>query len=174
MVGLWGLAVSLITIRQYQPDDVAALVDLFRRAVREIAGRDYSEVQVRAWAPDAIDHAAFARRRENKHTWIAQCDGRIAGFSDLEADGHIDMLYVHPDFQRRGIARALLAHIEAAARASGTTRLYTEASVTARPVFEKLGFKILAAQTVTVGGDLSPDTGELFTNYRMEKAFLLV
>lgn len=81
---------SAITIRPYRPDDVAALIGLFRRAVREIAVRDYTQMQVRAWAPDAIDHTAFARRRESKSTWIAELAGTIAGFSDLEPDGHID------------------------------------------------------------------------------------
>jgi GNAT superfamily N-acetyltransferase len=38
------------------------------------------------------------------------------------------MLYVHPDFQRRGVARALLTHIERLARTLGMDRLYTEAS----------------------------------------------
>ncbi|HTX06424.1 MAG TPA: GNAT family N-acetyltransferase, partial [Steroidobacteraceae bacterium] len=87
---------------------------------------------------------------------------RIAGFSDLEADGHIDLLYVHPDFQRRGVARALLEHIESAARERSLLRLYTEASITARPVFEARGFRVIAPRTVTVGG-------ESMINYRMEK-----
>jgi putative acetyltransferase len=166
---------SEITLRRYRRDDVATLVDLFRRSVREIASRDHTATQVQAWAPDVINHDAFARRLEgNKTTWIAEYAGRIAGFSDMETNGHIDMLYVHPETQGMGVARALITHIEAEARRAGLTRLYTEASLTARPTFEKLGFRVLAAQTVTVSGDISPNTGEIFTNYRMEKAFLLV
>jgi putative acetyltransferase len=76
------------------------------------------------------------------------------------------MLYVHPDFQRRGVARALLTRIEQLARIQGADRLYTEASITARPVFESVGFHVLAAQTVSV-------RGESMTNYRMEKELLL-
>ena len=87
--------------------------------------------------------------------------GRIAGFSDLEPDGHIDMLYVHPDFQRRGVARALLKHVEEAAQTSGLRRLYTEASITARPIFETTGFDSCAT------GCYRP--GQSMTNYRMEK-----
>jgi putative acetyltransferase len=89
-------------------------------------------------------------------------EGRIAGFSDLEPDGHIDMLYVHPDFQRRGVARALLQHVEQIARAMGLRRLYTEASLTARSAFEAMGFRVIVPQTVSVHG-------ESMTNYRMEK-----
>ncbi len=72
------------------------------------------------------------------------------------------MLYVHPDFQRRSVARALLQQIEEAARIQDLRRLYTEASITARPLFEAMGFRVIVPQTVTV-------RGEFMTNYRMEK-----
>lgn len=130
--------------------------------MRTIARRDYSEPQVAAWAPDDIDVARFAERCAAKSTWIAEYDGRIAGFSDLQDDGHVDMLYVHPDFQRRGVARSLLTRIEQLARDRGLERLHTQASITARPVFEAQGFSVIAAQTVA-------RRGESFTNYRMEK-----
>src|SRR5438128_9013724 len=138
-----------ITIRPYGDEDVDSLVAVFRDAARGTAGRDYTESQVRAWAPDLIDHALFAQRCAAKSTWVAECELRVAGFSDIEPDGHIDMLYVHPDFQRRGVARTLLSHIEKQARGRGTDCLYTEASITARPVFESVGFHVLAAQTVS-------------------------
>ena len=72
------------------------------------------------------------------------------------------MLYVHPDFHRRGVARALLEHIEDSARTLGLRRLYTESSITARPVFETQGFRVIVPQLVTM-------RGESMTNYRMEK-----
>ena len=156
-----------ITLRPYRADDLADLVALFRASVHGIARRDYTDSQLQAWAPKVIDHDLFARRCLAKPTWIAECDGRIAGFSDLESNGHIDMLYVHPDCQRRGVARLLLTHIEQLARAQSLGRLYTEASITARPVFEALGFQMITAQTVI-------RRGEAMTNHRMEKWLLSV
>ncbi len=151
-----------IRIREYRPDDVTALIDLFRGAIRTTALRDYSASQVLAWAPDEIDPEVFARRRASKQTWVAEINGQIAGFVDLESDGHIDMLYVHAEHQRKGIARTLLDHIEKAANHSGLDRLYTEASITARPSFERGGFQVITTQNVTING-------ETLTNYRMEK-----
>jgi len=151
-----------IAIRPYRSDDVSDLVALFRASVRSLGRRDYTHAQVQAWAPDLIDESSFARRCLTKSTWIAEYEHRIAGFSDIESDGHIDMLYVHPDFHRRGVARALLAHIHEIAQTRGMERLYTEASITARPAFEAVGFQVVTAQTVTV-------RGESMTNYRMEK-----
>ncbi|TLY32484.1 MAG: GNAT family N-acetyltransferase [Ignavibacteria bacterium] len=71
---------------------------------------DYTESQLEAWAPDVIDHEQFAQHRAAKSTWVAESEDRIAGFSDLEPDGHIHMLYVQPPVQRRGVARALLLY----------------------------------------------------------------
>jgi putative acetyltransferase len=154
--------VSGIIIRPYRPSDLEALIALFRDAVRQVARRDYSEAQVRAWAPDAIDRARWAARRADRPTWVAEAGGDIAGFTDLEPDGHIDMLFVHPGQQGRGVATALLAQVEAAARAQGIGRLFTEASITARPVFERRGFRVVAPQTVSL-------RGQRLTNYRMER-----
>jgi putative acetyltransferase len=156
-------ATAVITIRPYADTDLAALTSLFRASVRDIASRDYTASQIREWAPDHIDERRFAQKCESRPTWVAEVEGRIAGFSDLEPDGHVDMLYVHPDLQRRGVARALLKHVEEAARTAGLRRLYTEASITARAVFEAIGFRAIGPQTVTI-------RSVSMTNYRMEKS----
>jgi putative acetyltransferase len=151
-----------VAIRPYRPADVDALIALFRAAVRQVASRDYTAAQVQAWAPDLIDREPWLERRGSRPTFVAEIDGRIAGFADLEPDGHVDMMYVHPDFSGQGVAGALLRHVEAAARAQSLERLYTEASITARPFFEHCGFRVLAPQTVSL-------RGQDFVNYGMEK-----
>lgn len=151
-----------IAIRPYAASDAPTLANLFLSSVREIASRDYTASQIREWAPARIDELRFGQKCASRPSWVAEVDGRIVGFSDLEPDGHVDMLYVHPEFQRRGVARALLKHIEEVARAAALRRLYTEASITARPVFEAVGFRTIVPQTVTIHG-IS------MTNYRMEK-----
>jgi len=151
-----------IVIRTYEAVDAANLMRLFQASVRHIASHDYTTAQIRAWAPDVMDEAKFGRRRESKATWVAEVEGRIAGFSDLEPDGHIDSLYVHPDFQRRGVARALLRHVEETARVMDLRRLYTEATITSRPAFEAVGFRVIVPQAITM-------RGEPMTIYRMEK-----
>jgi len=151
-----------ITVRAYRSTDAGMLSAVFYASVRTIARRDYAEDQVRAWAPDVVDLDEFGERRAATSTWVAEIAGEIGGFSDCAVDGHIGMLYVRPDFQRRGVARALLTHIEDTARSRGLDRLYTEASITARPVFIALGFAELSEQSVT-------RSGIALTNYRMEK-----
>jgi putative acetyltransferase len=152
----------MIEIRNYREADCEALAGIFQRAVREIARKDYSPVQVMAWAPDARDMAEFAARRTAKPTFVAEYDGQLAGFTDLDGDGHIDMLYVNPDCQRRGVASAMLRFLADRAQSERRKRLHSEVSITARPVFERHGFKVLAYQTVQTNG-------QALGNYRMEK-----
>lgn len=156
------IAPGAIAIRPYAAADTGAVGELFRASVQGLAARDYTPSQLRAWAPDLTDDQEFGERCRRRSTWVAEIEGRIAGFSDLNTDGHVDMLYVHPDFARRGVASALLRRIEQAARATDIRRLYTEASMTARAVFEKAGFRVIVPQAVTV-------RGEAMINYRMEK-----
>jgi putative acetyltransferase len=71
-------------------------------------------------------------------------------------------MYVHPAYEGRGVASALLNRLEDAAHRQGITRLFTEASITAKPFFERRGFEVLTAQVVAF-------RGEKFTNFQMEK-----
>lgn len=149
-------------IRLYRPGDVDALIDIFRASVRLVARRDYTQEQVLAWAPDEIDRQDWVEQYAGRPAWVAEIDGALVGFSDLEPDGHLDMMFVHPDHQGRGVASALLAEVESAARHQGIDCLHTEASITAKPFFERRGFHLLAPQTVSI-------RGQRFINYRMEK-----
>ena len=151
-----------IHIRRYEPSDIDDVISLFRDTVRRIARRDYTQDQVIAWAPDNIDREARAIRHSSKPTWIAEIGSTMVGFADLEPDGHLDCMYVHADYQGRGVASRLLAEVETVAKARGLTRLYSEVSITARPFFERRGFRLIAAQIVTA-------RGQEFLNYRMEK-----
>jgi putative acetyltransferase len=154
--------VSAITIRLCTPDDYSPLADLVRRAIREIAIKDYSVAQVAAWAPDDTDMDRFVARYGAKPTFVAEIGGAIAGFIDVEPDGHIDRLFVHPDFQRRGVANTLIEYVVDYARSNHQTRLFVEASITARSSFERQGFQVVSDQIVEFNG-------ERFRNYRLER-----
>ncbi len=150
-----------LTIRPFD-GDISTLIDLFRATVRSVNLADYTEDQVRAWAPDTIDEAAWAGRIAANACYVAEIGGSLAGFTELTPAGHVEMLFVAKDRQRRGVATALLAHVENEARARGLTQLTTEASLTARPVFEKHGYNVVRRQDVSRGG-------QTLVNFRMEK-----
>lgn len=131
-----------LRLRPYTAADAGATLDLFRRAVRITAARDHSPEQVAAWAPDDLDVEAWDARRAARVTVVAEDDGRVVGFTDVDETGYLDMMYVAPDAGRTGVGRALLAWaVDEAARA-GADALRTHASITARPFFEAHGFRV--------------------------------
>jgi putative acetyltransferase len=150
-----------LLIRPYQTTDLDAVIEIFLRAVREVSAKSYDQAQVDAWAQ--ADRGGWATRRLSRPTWVAVIDQELVGFTDLEPDGHLDMMFVHPAHQGAGVATLLLATVEAAATERGIKRLFTEASLTARPFFERRGFSVVAFQRLE-------KRGQLLTNFRMEKA----
>jgi putative acetyltransferase len=152
----------VVTLRPYRPDDAPALLTLFRDTIHRVNSRDYSPAQIAAWASDDIETVVWFGRFNGRYVPVAEEAGRPVGFAELEPNGHIDRVYVSADHQRRGIGRMLLDALIAEARRAGLARLFTEASITARPFFETHGFVVLAPQVVMC-------RGAEFINYRMER-----
>lgn len=154
-----------VTIRPFQNADAPALLALFRDTIRRVNSRDYSPEQVTAWASDEIDEAAWASRFLGRFVVVAEADGRIAGFAELEPTGRIDRFFVSADHQGLGIGRALLDAIEAEAMRLGLPRLDADVSLTALSFFERRGFQTIASQVVTL-------RGVAFRNVRMIRVLI--
>ncbi|MBE9216560.1 GNAT family N-acetyltransferase [Plectonema cf. radiosum LEGE 06105] len=153
---------NLIKIRLFNQQDAEQIARLFHQTVREVNVRDYSVLQVKAWAPDDIYFRDWISVCSQKFTYVAVDNGTIAGFGELELDGHIDCFYCHKDYQRMGVGNKIYRAIEAKAYELEIHRLYTEASITAKPFFQRMGFSIIKKQQVEC-------RGENFINYAMEK-----
>jgi putative acetyltransferase len=138
-------------IRAYRPEDAAATLRIFERAVSITARSRYTEEQVAAWLECPRDLAAWAADRLRAQTFVADAAGTVVGFSDLSDTGYVDRLFVDPDVGRSGVGRALLDHVRETARSQGVPRLTTHASLVARPVFEAKGFHVEHAETVVKG-----------------------
>jgi putative acetyltransferase len=150
-------------IRLFEKQDAEKLARLFHETVREINIRDYSRNQVEAWAPDNIYFREWEKICSNRFTYVADDEGVIAGFGELELNGHIDCFYCHKNYQGCGVGRQIYQAIEVKALDLGISRLVTEASITAKPFFQRMGFSIVKEQKITC-------RGEIFINYVMEKS----
>lgn len=139
------------------------MMEVRRDAITTVAARDYAAPQIAQWAGKSGSHERQLERFTTSLTWVALSEGRIVGYSNLGSEGHVDTMFVHSGFLRRGVATALLQTLEAAALRAGLSRLYSEVSFTARPFFEANGFRIRGGERVTF--DDGSDYG-----FRMEKA----
>ncbi len=156
-----------ILIRLFQPEDGDRLAQLFHDTVREVNIRDYSPEQVKAWAPDDLYKWDWIKECTNNFTYVAEVEKgnekEIAGFAQLENDGHIDCFFCHKDYQRCGVGTRLYRAIEAKALELKIEHLFVEVSITARPFFRSRGFSVVREQQVFC-------RGEKLTNFVMSKS----
>jgi putative acetyltransferase len=87
-----------------------------------------------------------------RRSLVAEEASEVVGFAELEGDGHLDMLYLRGDAVGRGVGWRLYSEVEREARSLGLGRIFTEASITARPVFEGQGFRVLHRNDLVVRG----------------------
>ena len=127
--------------------------DRFYDTVHTRNARDYSPEQLQAWAPGLPDLEQWDRSFLEHTAYVAEAEGIVAGFGDMDGTGYLDRLYVHKDYQGKGIATALCDRLESAVQG----RIVTHASVTAKPFFEKRGYRTVKEQQVERRGDLLTD-----------------
>ena len=145
-------------IRPYRAGEAGALARLFYDTVHTVNAADYSPTQLAVWATGTVDLARWEAAFLSRHTLVAEEGDTIVGFADMTAEGYLDRLYVHRDYQRRGAATALCDALESGCAAPVLT---THASITARLFFEKRGWRVVRRQQVL-------RQGVALTNFVME------
>lgn len=133
-----------ITIRHAAPKDLAALLPLVQ------AYRAFYKQQ-----PDAQREREFIESHLRHHTstiYIAQADGRTAGFMQLFktystvhlcSSWILEDLFVDPEFRHRGVGAALLGHALQHVRADGAGSMFLETAhdnLAAQTLYEKAGW----------------------------------
>lgn len=151
-----------INIREYLPFDLKETASLFFESIRRGAARHYTEEQLLAWAPEVPNKDVWRDRMHGLKTWIAETEDQIIGFMSLTETGHIEFAFVHPDWIGKGIAGRLYGFVERYALAKGMPALTSDASLFARPLFERHGWRVIKKQQ-PMRNDVT------LTNFRMEK-----
>ncbi|NSL85413.1 GNAT family N-acetyltransferase [Chitinophaga sp. Mgbs1] len=140
-------------IRKATVQDVAQLKSLYQGVIRAVNSRDYNEAQVAVWAARGERTESLIRRIHEQHFFVTETPDRIiTGFASIDNTGELDMLFVHKDYQRRGIATLLMQQILAVARQLQLPTLTSYVSITAKPFFEKMGFRVITPQTMELDG----------------------
>ncbi len=104
------------------------------------ASQHYSPQQIAAWAQ--IDESRWKEKLAKSQVRVAVINAQPVGF--ITCIGHyIDMLFVEPEYTRRGVASALLKPL-----IKSESELTVDASITAKPFFERYGFQTVKQQRV--------------------------
>ncbi|MDO4293140.1 MAG: GNAT family N-acetyltransferase [Eubacteriales bacterium] len=146
-------------IRKYRISDCKEITELFYHTVHTVNAKDYTKEQLDVWATGQVDLAKWNQLLQEHYSIVAVENGVIAGFGDIDKTGYLDHLFVHADYQKKGIATVICNQLEQAVQGDITTH----ASVTAKPFFEKRGYKVVKEQQVE-------RQGIFLTNFCMKKS----
>jgi GNAT superfamily N-acetyltransferase len=129
-----------LSLRAARFEDVPALLQLIEGAIEHGCGEHYDRVQRRA-VYLGYASSLFVDALGPFRTVVAEVEGRLAAVAQLDVDaGALRALFVDADVQGQGLGRAVLAAVEARARAAGCTRLRGAMSLNAVPFYAGAGF----------------------------------
>jgi GNAT superfamily N-acetyltransferase len=134
------MTAAMATIRRASRADAKACWDVRRAAVIDQCADAYTRAQLEEWTSGEASRA-FADAVEDRFH-IATIDARVVATGMINlATGKIDAIFVHPEFMRRELGTAMIAHLEALARATGLAQLTLESTLNAAPFYRSLGFE---------------------------------
>ncbi len=139
-----GKRIVEMMIREYQPTDCKELTELFYHTVHVVNAKDYPKEQLDAWATGQADRKKWNQTLQEHFSIVAVDNDIIVGFGDMDKTGYLDHLFVHADYQGKGIATAICDQLESAVQGN----IVTHASITAKAFFEKRGYQVVKEQQV--------------------------
>ena len=133
--------VTNLGIRRLAAQDIPEMRKLFRATVLTVNSKDYTKEEVEDWASCgySVEHW---KELLAKNDYIGALDGQggIVGFSSMNAEGYLHSMFVHKDWQGKGVATLLLSEVEKIAHEYGVSKITAEVSITARSFFDKRGY----------------------------------
>ena len=94
--------------------DIQELKKLFCNTVMTVNRRDYTAEEVADWASCCESDGRWEQLLSTLYFIVAtDAEGQMLGFTAFRGDGYLHSMFVHKDYQRQGIATALLQKIEA-------------------------------------------------------------
>lgn len=154
-----------MNIQQCKPEELWEVRELFRQTILHINIRDYSPEQVKTWSSVADNDARWTEWFDNQYFLVAKKDAQVVGYGSMTPEGYLDSLYVHYEHQGQGIGKALIQALLDYAKSLKLNIVQSDVSITARPLFEKMGFRIVCEQQKPFGG-------LIYVNYIVEKELI--
>jgi putative acetyltransferase len=84
--------------------------------------------------------------------FVAEMDGQIVGYADVQASGYVDHFFVSGLHPRQGIGRSLMVVLESEATRLQVIELTSDVSRSAQPFFERFGWQVVEQRVRVMGG----------------------
>lgn len=136
----------MVSIREYQPEDLSHVLDVFEQAV--FATTEYTRAQQQAWAFSAQDTARWKQKLQRYYTLVATQETTITGFGSIDSTGYIDFLFVLPSFQNQGVGSLLYDGLESWAKQNELPVISLDSSLDAAAFFRSKGLRKVKEQEI--------------------------
>lgn len=134
-----------LTLRSYLPGDEAAMAELVAYTLRVSNQSDYAPAYLKKIA-ESHSAAYFAERAKDSHFYvichgskIVGCGG-VTGYRGSTDESYLISVFVHPDYQKKGLGRMILEALEADENFTRAKRTELASSITAAGFYRKLGY----------------------------------
>lgn len=154
-----------LKIRKGVLSELSEIQTIFSETISSVCSNDYDQTQIEAWQSSVENFERWHNLIEKQYFIVAESNHQIVGFASLDNGTYIDVLFVHKNFQRRGIAQKLFIELENEARRLDSFVLTSDVSKTAKAFFLNNGFEIIAEQ-------LQVRKKVEIMNYKMQKNLL--
>ncbi|MEO8112734.1 MAG: GNAT family N-acetyltransferase [Phenylobacterium sp.] len=127
-----------VTTRMARDNEAEALTEL---ALRSKASWGYSPEFMAACREDLT---FSPERMAAWRIWVAEAEGAVAGVIALRMEGgqaELEVFFVDPPFQGRGVGAALIAVFLQACRERGIATVGVDADPNAEPIYARFGFR---------------------------------
>lgn len=144
-------------IRRFHSGEESKLFEVYYSAIHLVARHNYDADQINAWAPRDLDQTLWTNKIQSIKPFVAELNGKIVGYADVQGSGYIDHFFVSGYYPRQGIGTGLMIAIHEEAARLGLSELTSDVSRTAQPFFEKFGFNIVEQRTPELRGVVVPN-----------------
>lgn len=151
-----------ILVRPAEPDDVPAMSRILTASIIELCAADHANdpAAIAAWTRNKTPEGVAAMlANPDLKMFVAELSGAIGAVGAVTRSGEVALNYVAPDMRFLGLSKALLARLETELQALGFTEGRLEATVTARPLYERAGWQAVGPQA----------SGRMVNGYPMKK-----
>ncbi|MDH3239830.1 MAG: GNAT family N-acetyltransferase [Alphaproteobacteria bacterium] len=143
------------SIRPASPGYAGAILRVHRRAILILARESYSEVELQSWTYGLSEDFYRARTEDTAHFEVAENPaGLLIGFAATRQD-EVWLVYVDPDWVRRGVGSALLARAERHLLDAGLKDIWVQSSLNAQAFYVAHGYVRQKSLDAATRGDVS-------------------
>lgn len=134
-----------MVIRRFENADAQQTFEMIAHTLRTVNSKDYPPQYIEDTVKQLMP-AVLIERRSTSHMYVI-CDddkiiscGAIAGFWGSETESILLTIFVHPDYQGKGIGRKLIETLESDEYFLRARRIEIPASITAVGFYQKMGY----------------------------------